>query len=126
MEYKIDYDSEEAICTFNVSGRVRRPNDSIILMQEVLKYSSRHHCRLFLLDFRYAIVHSSLQDAQKLADFVTRSDYGTGYKVALLYSGDMTEHRQLEAILINKGLMVHVFDDKIEALSWLSQGQSDD
>ena len=48
------------------------------------------------------------------------------YRVALVYTGDLSEHKFMELVAINRGHSLKVYNDHERAMHWLSHSQSVD
>ncbi len=44
--------------------------------------------------------------------------------IALVYSGDLSAHKFMETVAVNRGYNVRVFDDADEAREWLGQQET--
>ncbi len=123
MEYAVEHDEDRGVCIVRVSGELRRPQDSKVLQEFACDFWARYECSRFLFDMREATVIGSTMDTYRTgarpdADGVPRGQS----KTALVYSGDLAEHKFLETVVSNRGYMLRVFDDFDEALKWLTTG----
>jgi hypothetical protein len=120
MKYNIKYNEETAICTIEVSGKVRRPDDSMKLMSVVFKVKDKQGSTMFLLDMRKAtIISSTITTFETGIAPQARGIIQEDISVALIYSGDLTEHKFMETVLINRGYNIRVTDRMEEAMKWL-------
>lgn len=120
MKYNIKYNEETAICTIEVSGKVRRPDDSMRLMSVVFKIKDEKGASRFLFDMRKAtIISSTITTFETGIAPQARGIIQEDISVALVYSGDITEHKFMETVLINRGYNIRVTDSMEEALKWL-------
>jgi len=122
MEYAAKFDKECNTCVIKVSGEVNRPQDSQTLMALAQSLKAEHGCSKFLYDLRRSRIISSTMDTFETG--ISPKDVGFkrhDFQIALVYSGDMNEHRFMETVLVNRGFNVKVFDDMKEAENWLTQ-----
>ena len=121
MKYDVDHCADSGICIVTVSGEHKRPEDSKILQQVALDYCTKQQCSRFLFDMRKAKVTGTTMDVYEtgMEPIVQKFDRSR-FKIALAYSGDMTDHKFMETVLVNRGYNVRVFDDYDNALSWLT------
>ncbi|KPK12447.1 MAG: hypothetical protein AMJ68_02095 [Acidithiobacillales bacterium SG8_45] len=104
----------------NVTGTVRRPQDSLKLQEISDALFDQHDITRHLFDFL---------DAEILSDDSSSYDAGAapairgfeheGRRVALLYREITAQDRMMERVLNEYGYQVKVFDDSDDALEWL-------
>jgi hypothetical protein len=112
MKYNIKYNKETGTCIIEVSGKVRRPEDSMKLQKVTLKIKSKHNYFRFLYDMRQAkIIGSTVKTYETGITPMLQGINWDADKVVLVYSGDMEEHKFLETVLINRGYNIKVTDN---------------
>jgi hypothetical protein len=121
MEYSEKVDQERNLCTVIVTGVVLRPKDSMVLQHIAKQYRINQGIGRFLFDMRGAIIQGKMMDAFNAAAQATTKLNMTSfeYQVALVYQGDMSDHKFMEDVLVNMGYNLRVFDDIDQAKSWL-------
>lgn len=121
MDYTVAYDRGHGICTVRVTGRVQRPRDSMKLQQLARDISeSEGHLR-FLFDMRQAQVIGGTVEAYQTGTVPVDVDRRQAHhQVALVYSGDLADHKFMETVAVNRGYSLRVFDDYDQAVAWLS------
>lgn len=120
MEYTTEYDKTNDICFVHVTGKHKRPGDSIILQKFVRDFSETTHCQRFLLEYIQAQIIAHTIDSYEAGTMPIDPDHKmTAIKIALLFTGDMTEHKFMENVAFNRGYQVRVFDNRDEAMAWL-------
>ena len=120
MEYTTEFDEVNNICIVHVTGEHRRPRDSLVLQQLARDIGDTRGCQRFLFDMTQAHIISEDMDTYEVGTVPVDPDRRQQQqKVALLYSGDITEHKFLETIAVNRGYTLRVFDRMSEATEWL-------
>ena len=120
MEYTAEYDKINSICIVYVSGKHRRPLDSIILQKFVSDFNKSTYCNRFLIDYIKAKIITTTLDSFKAGTMPYDTDRRmVGIKIALLFTGEMTDHKFMEDVAYNRGYQVKVFDDREQAMAWL-------
>lgn len=124
MEYTFEHDKDRGVCIVSISGEHRRPSDAKVLQDFACDFGARYGCGRFLFDMREATIIGGTVDtyrtgAQPDTDGVPRGQS----KTAIVYSGDMAEHKFLETVVSNRGYVLRVFDDFDEALEWLTASE---
>lgn len=120
MEYTIDFDESRGICTVRVTGRHKRPQDSLVLQQLAREYGDKYGCQKFLFDMSQADIIARTFDTYETGTVPVDSDRKQlRQKIALVYAGDLSEHKFLETIAVNRGYQLRVFDSKDMAFEWL-------
>lgn len=121
MQYTTRYDEESGICTVTVAGRHKRPDDSVELQRFARKFGDEHGCDRFLIDMTRAEIIGSTMDAYRTGTVPEDTEYKQlTQKIALVYAGDLSDHKFLETVLVNRGYLVRVFDDFTIATEWLT------
>ena len=122
MKYNIKYIEETGICIIEVSGILRRPDDSMKLQEITIDIKSRHNYSRFLFDMRKAnIISDTVKTYETGINPMLQGINWDADRVVLLYTGDMEEHKFLETVLINRGYNIKVTDNIEEAMDWLSK-----
>ena len=120
MEYIIAFDDVEKLCIVVVTGQLKRPDDSIVLQQLAREMYETRGCDRLLYDMRRAEIIGDRMDTFKAGTVPLDSDHKQiKQQVALVYSGDLTDHKFLETASINRGYHVRVFNDMNQARAWL-------
>ena len=120
MKYNVKYNKETGICFVQVTGIVRRPEDSIKLQKVALKYTNKSGYSRFLFDMRRAKIISDTMKTFKTG--IAPQIHGLrlhGNKAVLVYSGDIIEHKFMETVLVNRGYDIRVTDNIEEAKALL-------
>lgn len=120
MEYRYDFDQSSGICTVFVSGKHKRPDDSVILQQFAREFGNEHGCSRFLIDMTNAEIIGDFMDTFKTGTVPNDPDYEQiKQKVALLYTRITEDSKFLEDVAVNRGYHIKVFDQLEKAISWL-------
>ena len=126
MQYSIQHDKQSDICTVQVTGQNRRPDDSLELQQFAIKYQKDTGCFRFLFDMTEAIIIGNTTDAYNTGITPQRlgvEAYGP-HRIALVYSDDLSKHKFMEEVLNSHGYNVRIFDDMTAATDWLITNNS--
>ena len=75
MEYTTEFDEAEGICTVHVTGRLKRPEDSLILQQLARDMGDKQGCQRFLFDMTQAEIIASKLDTFKTGTVPLDSDH---------------------------------------------------
>ena len=121
MEYTSEFDTANELCVITVTGRVVRPRDSILLQQFARDFEQARRCYKFLFDMRQAEIIGGTMDTFEAGTVPADRDrlVRPQYSIALLYSGDLFNHKFMEAVAVNRGYNLRVFDDIDNAMEWL-------
>ena len=120
MEYTTKFDEINLICTIHVTGQHQRPKDSITLQKFARDFSETHNCQRFLFDFTQANTIGGTMDAYDAGTVPVDPEHNLiRTKFALLFNGDLTVHKFMEDVAVNRGYMVRVFNDYEQAIAWL-------
>ena len=123
MEYTSEHDEDTGICTVQVSGRHKRPEDSLALQQLARELGQQHGCQKFLFDMRQAEIIGGIMDIYEIGTVPVDTDHSQHWqRIALLYAGDLTDHKFLETVATNRWYQLRVFNIKEEAIAWLLSG----
>jgi hypothetical protein len=124
MEYTFEHDKERDVCVVRVSGENRRPEDSRVLQQFACDFRAENGCSRFLFDMREATIIGGTMDTYQTGTQPHYNGVPRGAsKTALVYSGDMADHKFLETVVSNRGYVLRVFDDYDEAYAWLTASE---
>lgn len=127
MEYTVAYDPAQGICTVRVTGRVQRPRDSMMLQQLARDIDENEGYQQYLFDMRQAQIIGGTVDAYQAGTVPVDRDRRQGrHQVALVYRGDLADHKFMETVAVNRGYVLRVFDDYDEAVAWLSPNPQPD
>lgn len=120
MNYTSEYDEASGICTIRVTGKHKRPEDSLVLQQFARDFEDEQNCRLFLFDMTQATIIGGTVDTFETGTVPTDKDRTQlKQKIALAYSGDITEHKFMENVAVSRGYTLRVFEQIDKALEWL-------
>lgn len=120
MEYTTTFDGAKAICTVRVKGRLQRPDDSLVLQRLAREIGEEHNCQRFLFDMTQAEIVGGTMDIFTAGTVPADSDRRQArQRVALVYAGDLSDHKFMETVAVNRGYQLRVFDNLDEALEWL-------
>lgn len=120
MEYTAEFDEINLICTVRVTGQHKRPKDSIVLQQFAHDFGEEYDCKRFLFDFTQAQTIGGTMDAYDAGTVPVDTDHKLiRTKFALLFNGDLADHKFMEDVAVNRGYMVRVFNDCNQAIAWL-------
>jgi len=120
MEYTVDFDETNGICTIRITGQHKRPQDSLTLQKFSRDFSEERDCKLFLLDLTRAEFIGGTMDLFKTGTFPEDKNHRQiSHKYALLYSEILDDHKFLENVSVNRGYRVRMFNDIDKALEWL-------
>ena len=120
MEYTIDFDISRGICAVRVTGIHKCPQDSLVLQQLSREYADKYGCQKFLFDMSRADIIAGTFDTYETGTVPVDSDRKQlQQRIALVYAGDLSEHKFLETIAVNRGYHIRVFDTEDMAIEWL-------
>lgn len=122
MKYVQEFDTDSGICTLRVSGDFVRPADAFEIERITANLHGELGCFRFLVDMTNAHIVSGTMDTfassnppRELTAILRK------VRVAALYVELTEDHRFLENVAVNRGLMLHVFDGRDEAIRWLTE-----
>jgi hypothetical protein len=122
MEYTQVFDGDSGICTLSVTGDFVRPEDALEVERLTANLHDELGCRRFLIDMTKARIFSSTMSTFTASNppeelrVILRK-----VRVAALYTGLSEDHRFLETVAVNRGLTLRVFDERDEAIRWLTR-----
>ena len=120
MEYTTEFDEASGICIVRVTGVHRRPDDSIVLQQFAREFGKDRGCFRFLFDMTQAEIIGGFMDTFDTATVPTDPDRKqTEQRIALVYSGDLSDHKFMEVVALSRGYRLRVFDQIDRAIEWL-------
>ncbi len=120
MEYTTEFDEAKGICTVHVTGIHKRPEDSLALQQLARDFGDKRGCQRFLFDMTKAEIISRAIDTFETGTVPgDPDDRQTKQKIALVYSGNIADHKFLEDVAVNRGYNVRIFGDTDQARDWL-------
>lgn len=121
MDYTTEFDETREICTVRVTGRHRRPQDSLTLQQVARDFGDELGCSRFLFDMTEAEIIGGTMDTFETGTVPVDHDHKqTRQRIALLYVGDLADHKFMEDVAVNRGYQLRVFDDRDKAVEWLA------
>ena len=104
----------------NVTGTVRRPQDSLKLQEISESLFNEHNISRHLFDFLGAEIVSDDSSAYEAGAAPAIKGYEhQGRRTALLYREITAQDRMMERVLNEYGYRVKLFDDRSDALEWL-------
>ncbi len=122
MEYTYKFDESTGICMVRVTGRHRRPHDSMVLQKFARDFGSECACQKFLFDMRQAdIIGDGTMDIYKTGTVPVDPDRNQiNQRIALLYKSILNDHKFMEDVAVNRGYqLLRVFGQVNKALEWL-------
>lgn len=122
MEYTTEFNDTKEICTVRVTGRHKRPDDSMLLQQLALDIGDEHGCQRFLFDMTQAEIIAGIMETFEVGTVPIDHDQKMlRNRVALVYKGDLSQHKFMETVAFNRGYRMRVFaeDEMDQALEWL-------
>jgi len=121
MEYTTEYDEENNICTVQVTGKVKRPDDSYTLQQFARDFGKSHNCKRFLFNMSKSQISGEPTDGVLIGMVPVDKDASQrDYRVALVYADHITDHKLIQTIAEARGYSVIVFTNEKLALEWLN------
>lgn len=124
MNYSLDHDEDMDICFIRVYGENKRPDDSMELQRVARDYKAETGCSKYLFDMREAIIIGDIFAAYYTA--TAPLAFGMKqyeYRIALVYTGNLHEHKFMELVAQNRGYQLKVFEDYEHAVGWLTDDQ---
>jgi hypothetical protein len=122
MEYKTDVNLGARICLIHVTGRIKRPDDSLMLQQLARGIDEEQGIRKFLFNMTEAQVVGESIDALQVGIMPTDPNLKMrSHRTALVYSQLTAENRLMEDALADRGYNVRVFYSLGEANEWLME-----
>jgi len=120
MEYTVDFNEAKEICIVHVAGRHKRPEDSQVLQKLARDLGNEHGCQKFLFDMRQAEIIGGTLETYTTGTVPVDIDHTqVRQMIALVFVGDLTDHRFMETVAVNRGYQVRVFDSMDDAFEWL-------
>jgi hypothetical protein len=121
MEYTTEFDEAKGICTVCVTGRHKRPYDSLVLQRFARDFSSERECQRFLFDMTQAEIIGGAIETFKSGTVPLDVDHSQKrQKIALVYSGDIANHKFMETVAVDRGYNLQVFNQLDKAVEWLT------
>jgi len=120
MEYTTEFDEANEIYMVRVTGRHKRPEDSLVLQQLAQKVGDEQECQRFLFDMTQAEIIGGTMDTFETGTVPVDPNHKQArQRIALVYAGNLSEHKFMENVAVNRGYQLRVFDRMDEALEWL-------
>lgn len=125
MDYSLELLSWDDVICLRVTGTYRRPDDSCVLLDIMMKAITQMNVSKVLLDMRQAEILGGSIGAYLFGMIPRRAHIDpTLFTIASVYSEITSEIETLEAVLTAGGFVFKAFDDDDEALRWLkTQGR---
>ncbi|MCP4901878.1 MAG: hypothetical protein GY906_33355 [bacterium] len=122
---KVDYCVEEReggeLCVVQVTGELRRPEDSHFLRRLARNIISEKGLKRFLFDLREAAIVGGTLEAYQAGVQPPRDDLDVFRgKAALVYSEITADDQFLENVLVNRGSNLRAFAEFDAAVRWLN------
>jgi len=90
-------------------------------------YKAENGCSKYLFDMREATIEGDTFSSYETATGpLAQGMRPYGYHIALVYTGDLSEHKFMELVAENRGFSLKVFDGYERAMRWLIHGQQGD
>lgn len=126
MEYTVEYDEANGICTVRVTGKHKRPDDSLALQRFARDFDDERGCKRFLFDMTKAEIIGGTMEMFEIGTVpVDPNHKQKRQKVALVYSGNLDDHKFMENVAVNRGYNLRVFDGIDKAIEWLKPNPGD-
>ena len=120
MKYNSEFDSYNNICRVLVDGTIYGPKDADELKQFARDYFAEQGCRHFLFDMKQTDINIGTMGAFEIG--APQGEIAQALRplaVAAVVQEITTELSFFENVAVNRGFMVHVFDDIDKAIEWL-------
>jgi len=124
MEYITEFDEENKVCIIRVKGKLRRPDDSLILQKFVFDYHNEKGYTRFLIDMRQAQIIGEKTDTFSIGTIPFDTDQKMKtipHKVALVYSSTDVNEIFLENVAVHRGYTLKVFTKIDKAIEWFKK-----
>ncbi len=120
MKYTTEFDEVKRVCIIRVTGQHKRPQDSMALQQLARDIGDERDSQRFLFDMTQTEIIGGTIDIFQTGTVPVDSDYSQiGQRIALLFTGDLADHKFLENVAVNRGYQLRIFDQMDKALEWL-------
>jgi hypothetical protein len=127
MKYSLDHNKNMDICIIRVWGAHKRPDDSMELQRVASDFKAENGCSKYLFDMRETMIEGDTFSTYDTATApLSQGMKPYEYRVALVYTGDLSQHKFMELVAVNRGYSLKVFDGYERAMSWLNHGQPGD
>lgn len=125
METSSFYDEKADIYIVTVTGTIKRPNDSMALQKMGVDIAQKEGYNSFLFDMSEGdVIPGETVDNFNVGIVPSDKDRKSRHvKIALLYSGDLSDHVFMESVARNRGYNLRIFNDKKMALDWLTKAK---
>jgi hypothetical protein len=122
MKYTTDINKSTGICIIHVTGRIKRPYDSLALQQLARGIDEKQGTHKFLFNMMEAQVVGESIDALQVGIMPTDPTLKMrSHRTALVYSQLTAENTLMEDALADRGYNVRVFYSLGEANEWLME-----
>lgn len=120
MDYSTEVNQNKGICTVHVTGRIKRPDDSLVLQQLAKTIDKEQGIKKFLFDMTKAEIVGETIDALQVGIMPTDPGFKmTTHRTALVHSRQTADNVLMEETLTHRGYNVRVFYNLDEANEWL-------
>ena len=121
MEYTTEFDEAKGICTVQVTGQHKRPEDSLVLQRLQRDITAEQGYQRFLFDMTQADIIANTIDTFNTGTVPDDSAHKQAQQmIALLYADHLADHKFLEDVAVKRGYLLRVFDQMDKALEWLT------
>jgi hypothetical protein len=122
MEYTTEFDEATGICTVRVTGRHKRPDDSMVLQRLQRDISDERGYQRFLFDMTQADIIARTVDTFHAGTVPGDPDHKQiRQRIALLYTPHQADQQFMETVAVNRGYVLRVFDMREKAVEWLTR-----
>jgi hypothetical protein len=121
MEVTVTYHEDRAICSVRIVGTITNRDDVRCFFGQALPILEEHGGTRVLFDLRNAEIAAGTMETYYTAADPGAWGWKRHYKAAVVYSNITERERFLETVGVNRGILIHIFDDIDEAFSWLAE-----
>lgn len=116
MEHTVKQDEERNLSIISFTGKSSREAEALNIKKIALGVGSTR----ILFDFREVTFNTDAFSTYSAVDQVSKESVPneSAFRLAFLYSGDISQHDFLQDLLINRGFPVTFFSDYDEALAF--------
>ena len=90
------------------------------LVEKILKVAANHKCHKVFCDYSKMKLPASILEIYDNADHFEQWGVPHNFWIAVVYSKDQKVYKFWETVVKNRGFAARVFNDKNEALKWLT------
>ena len=119
MKFSVEHNDSDGICIVSVHGEHKRPADTILLQNLAQDIRHEKGCVKFIYDMREASITGTISDTFKTGLRPGKEGFERDFRIALVYSEILEDHKFMEDVLVNRGYQVRTFNDIDKAIIWL-------